>query len=210
MPKIWNVESPVMKKFAMLTNLVCLNLLWIVFSLPVITIGASTTALYSTLFSYHKDETDAIFMPFLLAFKRSLKQSTLLWLLICIVAAVLFGDAVYIMSKNNSTYNVVWIPVGLAAFLTGMAGSYGFPQIALFDNKLRTMIRNGYHLAILNLIPSMAILVVNILPWAMLLIMPQFFFASLPFWIMCGFSLSAYLNSYLLLKIFQKYMRKNE
>lgn len=209
MSKIWNIDSPVMKKFALFTNLVCLNILWILFSLPVVTIGASTTALYATLFSYHRDETDAIFKPFLSAFGRNLKQSTIAWLPMCLIIAILFGDAVYILA-DSSGFSAAWIPVVLAAILTGIAGSYVFPQIALFDNKLRTMLRNGFHLTVLNLIPSMAILAVNLLPWILLLAKPRLFFASLPFWILCGFSLCAYINSYLLLKIFQKYLSKNE
>lgn len=210
MAKIWNIDSPIMRKFALLTNLICLNVMWIVFSLPIITIGASTTALYSTLFSYHKDETEAVVMPFLSAFKRSLKQSTLLWLPICLIVAVLISDVVYILAQNNNAFNFMWIPVGLVVILTGITYSYGFPQIALFDNKLLIMIRNGYYLTVLNLLPTTAILFINIMPWALLVLMPQIFFLLIPLWSMCGFSLGAYFNSYLLLKIFQKHMDKNE
>lgn len=99
----------------------------------------------------------------------------------------------------------MWIPVGLLGVMVAVAVAFALPQIALFDNKLTTIVRNGFNMAILNLLPAVAIIAIDLFPYALILFAPRLFFMSLPFWIVCGVSLGAYINSYLLLKIFRKY-----
>lgn len=203
MARIWNIDSPVMKKLAFLTNLICLNILWLVCCIPIITAGASTAAMYSVLFSYRRGETDEVMKPFFYAFKKCFKQGTIFWVVFLLLAALLFFDALYLLSQDGT---MLWLPIALAAILAVIAASYVFPQIALFENTLLSMVRNGFSLCVLNLIPSIAIVLVNLFPWALLLFLPKLFLASLILWTLFGFSVSAYFNSYLLLKIFRKYM----
>lgn len=207
MARIWNTDSSVAKKLALLTNLILLNVLWLLCCIPVITAGASTAAMYSVSFAYHKGETDSVLKPFFRAFRKCFRQSTVFWVIFLLLAALLFFDVMYLLSLEHS---LLWLPVALVAALAVIAASYVFPQIALFDNTLPSMIRSSFSLFILNLIPSVTTVLVNLFPWAMLLFLPKLFLASLILWTLIGFSASAYLNSYLLLKIFQKYMPQSD
>ena len=47
--KLFNYDSPFWSFMSRLADLIILNLLWIVFCIPVVTIGASTTAMYLSL-----------------------------------------------------------------------------------------------------------------------------------------------------------------
>ena len=67
--------------FGFLGQLVALNLLWIICSIPVITAGASTTALFYCTLKIHKDGDCRAFKDFFKSFKQNFKQSTLVWLL---------------------------------------------------------------------------------------------------------------------------------
>ena len=79
--------------FGFLGQLIALNLLWIVCSLPVITAGASTTALYYCTLKLHKDGDIRVFHDFFKSFKQNFKQSTLIWILMAAVA-VLYGERI--------------------------------------------------------------------------------------------------------------------
>lgn len=63
--------------FGFLGQLIALNLLWIVCFLPIITAGASTTALFYCTLKLHKDGDIRVIHDFF----RSFKQSTLIWIL---------------------------------------------------------------------------------------------------------------------------------
>ena len=56
MKKIFDYESKFMERVSQIGELVWLSLLWLLFSLPVITIGASTCAMYSVCYGMHERE----------------------------------------------------------------------------------------------------------------------------------------------------------
>ena len=71
-----------------------LNLLWIVCSLPIITVGASTTALYYVTLKIAEDREGDITQQFFRAFRSNFKQATQLWLMLLLLGVVLGVDTV--------------------------------------------------------------------------------------------------------------------
>ena len=67
--------------FGFLGQLIALNLLWIVCSLPVITAGASTTALYYCTLKLHKDGDIRVFHDFFKSFKQNFRPLRLMWIM---------------------------------------------------------------------------------------------------------------------------------
>ena len=67
-------DSGIMRVLSKICDIVCLNVLWLVCSLPIITIGASTTALYTVMLKLVKNEEGYIFKGFLHAFKLNLSK----------------------------------------------------------------------------------------------------------------------------------------
>ena len=82
-------DNRIIRILTTLCDFLILNILWLVCSVPVITAGASTTALYSVMFKIIKKEEGYIIKSFLKAFRQNFKQSTIIWLLLigtgCIV-----------------------------------------------------------------------------------------------------------------------------
>ena len=143
MSKLWNINSPFIQKMTLISNLISLNLLCVICSLPIVTLGASTTAMYSVLFAYHRKETDSVAKPFFSAFRKSFRQSTVCWLAILILTAVLAFDAIH-MIFDPEGFSLFAVPVVIAGILVVITGSYIFPQIALYQNKLLPMVKNGF------------------------------------------------------------------
>jgi len=69
-----------------------LNLLWIICSLPVFTIGASTTALYTVTLKMADDNESEITKTFFRAFRDNFPQATRIWLILLVIGVVLGGD----------------------------------------------------------------------------------------------------------------------
>ena len=88
MKGIFGFDSPVMQKLALLTNLILLNFLWIICSLPIITMGAATTAMNSVIFQYLDSGNDAVIKPFFKAFVSNFRQSTLIGLPLSLLAEI--------------------------------------------------------------------------------------------------------------------------
>ena len=69
-----------------------LSILWIIFCIPLFTIGASTSALYATANKVLRHDRSYIFRQFWDSFKSSFKQSTIAWLFCVLVIFVLVSD----------------------------------------------------------------------------------------------------------------------
>ena len=76
----------------LVAGIVLLHILWIICSLPIVTIGASTTALYSSCMKRIRRDEGYITGNFFRAFKSNFRQSTLIWLLLLAVGGILYMD----------------------------------------------------------------------------------------------------------------------
>ena len=77
---LFNINSSFFKFINKLLDVLLLNLLWILCSLPVVTIGAATCAAFSVTLKMVDDEEGYIVKPFFKYFKQNFKQGTLMWI----------------------------------------------------------------------------------------------------------------------------------
>ncbi|MFQ9389333.1 MAG: YesL family protein [Coprococcus sp.] len=77
---------------AYIINIIYVSVLWILFSIPIITIGASSTALYYTVTKVIRHGRSYIFREFWQSFKSNLKQSTAVWLIYLVMMGILLVD----------------------------------------------------------------------------------------------------------------------
>ena len=78
--------------FGFLGQLIALNLLWIVCSLPIITSGASTTALFYCTLKLHKYGDIRVRHDFFKSFKQNFRQSTLIWILMAAAGIFIYME----------------------------------------------------------------------------------------------------------------------
>ena len=89
MGKIFHWDSPLMRFMMLITNLICLNVLWLLCCLPVVTAGAATAAMYSVLFLYITKQDDGVLKPYFKAFKENFKSVTPAWILHLLIGIAL-------------------------------------------------------------------------------------------------------------------------
>lgn len=209
MSNLWRMDSPFMQKMTTITNLIILNALWIICSIPIITMGAATTAMYSVLFAYRRQETDSVLKPFFSAFKKNFRRSTLCWIVLLVLILALAYDAIVLIFGAEMQL-FLCIPVIIIGLMVVITIVYIFPQIALFENKTIPMIKNGFLLFVLYPLQSIAVIILTLLPLILLLFIPQLFWFSILLWTLIGISLCAKINCFLLSKIFERYIPKSE
>ncbi len=149
--KFFSYES----KFSQLLLKLCyacyLNLLWFVCSLPIVTIGASTTALYYCCLKIVRDQDNHIGAMFFRAFRNNFKQATVLWLILLGAGLFLAGDGyiLYHLRQNTEgTLAVLWTlilaVVIAAAVVYVIVLEYVFPLLASVSNSNRAMLKNSF------------------------------------------------------------------
>ena len=85
-------DNPVISGMSRIFDMMCLNVLWLVCSLPIFTIGASTTAMYTVMLKVVKNEEGYIVKGFFKAFKENFKKSTIIWLILLVIGGFLGAD----------------------------------------------------------------------------------------------------------------------
>lgn len=205
MNNFFNIDSPVMQKLSLLIDLMFLNFLWLICSLPVVTIGASTTALHAVVQKYVANEEGGIVKPFFKAFCKNFKQSTMLWVPVLLLIVALVIDLLYLFAAGAGTQFWLWIPFFAVCVVTLIILTYGFPLIARYENDTRIVIRNSFLLFLTHFFPSLAVLAVNALPWVLLLLYTDVFIRTSIIWILIGGSLIAYISNRIQLPILKQY-----
>ena len=204
MKELFNLNSPWVQRFAMLTNLVCLNILWLVCCIPVFTAGAATAALYHTVFLYHNKEDDAVLRPFFRAFRTNFKQSTLLFLPSFAALLLVVFDLVYLASYGKGTA-VLFLLILVILLLVGML-IHLFPLIARFDMNARALLSTAFSLTALHLPGTLTVIALLVLPVILLLFFPDWFLRLGVVWAGVWFSAIAYFFGKFLLKIWNKHV----
>ena len=127
-----------------------LNALWLICSIPVLTIGASTTALYAVSLKIADNEEGNITAQFFHAFRRDFRQATTLWLVL-LAAGLVLGTDIYVLLHLRAAstgapailFTIALALVIVACLVLGMVLMYVFPLVARVENTNLAMIRNS-------------------------------------------------------------------
>ena len=105
-----------------LIDLIVAGLLWILCSLPVVTLGASTTALYYAVVKCVRHNRGRLSPTFFQAFRSNFRQATLIWLLMLAYLLVYVADA----------WAIRLMGVGQGSFLRPLSILFLLPPAFLF------------------------------------------------------------------------------
>lgn len=201
--KFFNYDNPVMQFLSRLTDIFILNILFILCSLPVVTIGASAAALYSVTLKMAKNEESYIFQSFFSAFKSNFKQGTLSWLILMLAGTVLWVDyraADMIAEPLQRILSFIVFSAGVLLLFTAM---YLFPYIARFENTMKNCFKNAFMISIAQLPYTLVLLILFALAAAFTIFVDLRITGFV--WFVLGFSGLAYLNSFLLRRAFKRF-----
>lgn len=140
-------------------DMVKLNFLWILFSLPIVTIGAATVAAYSVSLKMIDDSEGYIGRQFWKAFKDNLKQGILLGIINMICLFSLYLDV-------RLSENIIFVVIGiLSAFLFFVSLIYAYPLLARYDNTIPRTIKNSIKISMRYFGRTLFLVVVLFIEW---------------------------------------------
>ncbi|MFR8872680.1 MAG: DUF624 domain-containing protein [Oscillospiraceae bacterium] len=92
MKNFFRLDNPVFQFLSTLADMVLVDVLCILFCLPVVTAGASIAATYKVVLDISRDSCGGIWNTFFRAFRENFKQATIVWLITLLIAASLICD----------------------------------------------------------------------------------------------------------------------
>lgn len=205
MSRFFNLDNPVMEFIAKIFDLVILNLIFIFSCVPIITIGASTSALSYVTLKMVRGEDPYIWRNFWKSFRQNFKQGTLVWIFSILIFIFLGMDFYIINSQNTSLFAVVrillWIvcAVALSVFL------YVFPVISHFVCTTKQALKNALLMTFGHLPYTLMMLALAGLLLFLCSSSSKLFAMIVVLSGICGFSVVSFVYSIMFDRIFQKY-----
>lgn len=200
---IFSYDSKFSQLFLRLSYACWLNMMWMICSLPIITIGASTTALYSVTLKIADETESNITRQFIHAFRSNFKQSTRLWILLLIAGLLIGGDfyvVLHMRSMSSGSLAIMWT-LNLALLIAVsiiyvVVLIYIFPLIARFENNDKAMLKNSLLIGIHYLFCTIVVAAIHFVMFYAVVAV----FTPL---ILFGEGLCALLSSYMLINVFR-------
>lgn len=144
--KFFSVDSPFYRFLSRFLDVLKLNFMWLLFSIPVITIGASTVAAMSVALKMTDDEEGYIGRSFIRAFKENWKQGTLLWIITVIAAYAVYLDFQLFNAVEGNPF--IFLVIGIVScFIIVLSLLYSYPLAARYENTLVKTIQNSFEIS---------------------------------------------------------------
>ena len=148
MRRLLDINNPIMRFLVNMFDLMGLSVMWVVFSLPIFTMGAASTALYSAAYHHIRKGEDYLWNSFFSAFKENFKRSTLTWLVALAILGFLGADALLLRSLILRGYPFGWFyGVTLALLVLALTWTvYLAAYAARFNGTVKEVLRFSFML----------------------------------------------------------------
>lgn len=195
-------NSPVIAFFNKLTDLILLNVLWIICCLPVVTAGAATCAAYYVTITSIRCGDGYVLKRFFGAFKSSFVPVTPVWLGLLAAGFILVAD-LFFWYHFGGVFGRVMLMVSMAiAILLWIWSLWIFPVFAKFSGKRRELLKNAAAFAV-GYLPYTAIVLVitGVVVYVNLVSL-----VANSIMLFVGFALLLYVNSFFFYRVFMNHM----
>lgn len=143
--KFFSVESPLYKFMQTLWDILKLNFMWMIFCIPIVTIGGSTIAAFSVLLRMSEDQEGNVIKDFWKAFKENWKQGIFIGLLPPICFEAVFLDFQLYNAVENGGLGILIVGC-FSAYIFIFCLIYVFPLLARYDNTVINSIKNSFRI----------------------------------------------------------------
>ena len=207
MNTLFSADSDLMRGLTKLADVMILNFLFIVTSLPVVTLGASLTALNFTAMRIGTGECVSVSADYFRSFRRNFRQATLIGLILALLAGVLAAwYAVLTTFALDPVVELILFAIWyLLVFNLAIMALFVFPYHAMFEGRTRDVFRNARLMSWRHPLTSLATLALIALCVTATLFYPQAAGYGL-LWLLVGFAGIAVINGLLFTRVFSTYI----
>ena len=201
---IFNLDNGIMRFFSRVFDIVILNLLFIICCIPIVTIGASLTAMYSITLKMVRNEESHIIREFLKSFKQNFRQGTILEAIAIIIAFFITID-LRIIAMGYDNLKVLEILCYAVVIWSYIIFLYAFPISARFIYTTKEVFKNSFMISSVNFQWTLLLILLNVPFVGMLFYSGVSMLLLFTILLICGFSGLALIQSFIFRKIFEKY-----
>ncbi len=209
----FNYDNPIWRFVGRLGDMILLNVLWILCSLPIVTIGASTTALYYCTLKIVRNEDDGDIKMFFRSFKLNFKQATIIWIPMLLLIMLLVFDFNFFGSvlAGAGVTRILLQGITIAMMVIWIfVFTYVWPLLSRFDNTVKNTVTNAAYMSIRYLGSTLSMLISDVIIIAIGYVALFYMAWITAFMVLMGYPLLAWINSTMLDHIFEKYMPKQD
>lgn len=150
MGNLFSVDGGLYKFISRLWDMVKLNFMWLLCSIPIITMGAATAAAFSVTLKMVDEEEGYICGPFLKEFKANIKKGSIMGVFLLVAAYALYLDLQFFHAANAVGEGGFLF---LAIFVIGLVLTYthfiyAFPLQARYENSIINTMRNSFRISL--------------------------------------------------------------
>lgn len=205
MKSLFNFENPFMQFLARVGELMIVNFLFLICSIPIVTAGASAAALQKVAQDIVYEEEGNVAASFFRAFRDNFKQATAAWIVLLLflvglclnlllIATYFTGSLAMIL--NALVYVVMAVLVIVASCL--------FPMMVRYENSLREHTMNSCIIALIKLPRALVMALLNTLLFWVAFFSMEVLISTLVFWIVIGFGFASYMSASLMKPVFKE------
>lgn len=205
-----NTDGRVMNFLSRLRDMFILNVLYLISCIPVVTIGAATTALYYNTLKMAENRESYVWREYWKAFRQNFKQATIVWMILLACIFILGSDVLLLGGMSKALGSVVALIVIVLGIFLIMMGVYVFPVLARFDNTVKNTFKNALIMAVRHLPSTIVIVILHGLPLLPAMVSIQVFLKGALVVLLFTVSILAYFQSKLFTRIFSNYYPKDK
>ena len=141
--KLFNYDSKFMRFFLFLSHITLLNLIWLICCLPIVTAGASTAAQHYSAKQLIDGDTH-VFKNFKIGMRSYWKNSSVLWFIFLILAAIFVFDY-KLINANELPAELFILGASVLAFITLLfTMSWTYPIMINFSGTAKDIFFNAF------------------------------------------------------------------
>ena len=202
---IFGMDGKLYKFLDKFWHMVWIGVLWIVCSLPIITIGASSTAAYYAMVKSVRKSEDKPTKDFFKSFKLNFRQASIIWTIALLVIVLLVIDYRSLSLTEHPTFLFAAITVAVIFMYCTLL--YVFPVLSHFENTIKGTVKNSFFMSILALPKTVLMAILTAIPVAIMYFVERFevMVWLIPLTMLFWFSLPAYFCAKLYDKTFKRF-----
>ena len=215
MNRFFNMDNKFFVFMGRVADLILLNILCILCCIPIVTAGASITALYYVTLKMARDEESYIIRSFFRSFKQNFKQATIINIIMLLTAAVLYIDLKIARAGSGAMYKGLFTLFIAFALIYALILLYIYPILAKFFNSIKNTFVNAFLMSIRHLPQTILMLLISVSPVLLLFLFIYVSFSQVTsilimLFVLMGFATLAYWKSKIFVKIFDNYIPADE
>ena len=200
MGKFFRFDGKLGRFLTCCADLICLNLLTIICSIPVFTVGVSLSAMYYVLYKMRQDAGGGILKSFFHAFRENFKQGAVLSLASLLFFAILAADYALASRSESSVFRMVLYVLPVVLILGCAVLSWVFPLLSRYRNTEIGIVKCAFAISLSYPGKTLLMMVINLIPIAALFASGKLLAAFAIF----GLSLPGYINCGIIKKPFER------